>query len=37
MSDNNEMFNIGDIVYLRSDKYMSNSTLMTVNDIEMGK
>ena len=37
MSEYKEKFKIGDIVYLRSDKFLSFSTLMTVNEIEMGK
>ena len=37
MSESKERFKIGDIVYLRSDKFMSYPTLMTVNEIEMDK
>ena len=30
-------FKIGDIVILKSDSYLTFPTIMTVNDIEMGK
>ena len=30
-------FKIGDVVVLKSDRYMTFPTIMTVNEIEMGK
>lgn len=37
MNDRKERLKIGDIVYLRSDRFSTYPTLMTVNEIEMDK